>query len=97
MDYISLPNDPERSQRYELTWKFLTSNDERNPKVPDIDKIVPLPPAKLPSWDGTFQWQKEQDAAVPPQKPSDELIDELAQAKHLAPSTGLPPNRKPST
>ena len=88
--YLGLPNDPERSRRYERIWKFLDDNDSRNPKVPDIDKIVPLPPAKLPPWDGTFQWQKEQDAAVPPQKPSDELLDQLAKAKNLDPATGLP-------
>ena len=90
LDYLALSSDPERSRRYDLIWKFLTGNDGRNPKVPDIDKIVPLPPANLPPWDGTFQWQKEQDAAVPPQKPSDELIDQMAKAKHLDPATGLP-------
>jgi uncharacterized protein len=58
--------------------------------VPDIDQIVPLPPAKLPAWDGTFQWQKDQDAAVPPPKPSDELIARLSKDKHLDPATGLP-------
>jgi uncharacterized protein len=88
--YLGLQNDPERSRRYELIGRFLDSNDGRNPMVPDIDKIVPLPPAKLPPWDGTFQWQKEQDAAVSPQKPSEELIDQLAKAKHLDPATGLP-------
>ena len=88
--YLGLPNDPERSRRYNLIGKFIDGNDGRNPKVPDIDKIVPLPPAKLPPWDGTFEWQKEQDAAVPPQKPSDELIDQLAKAKNLDPATGLP-------
>ncbi|WP_235697808.1 sel1 repeat family protein [Cupriavidus metallidurans] len=88
--YLALPNDPERSRRYELIWRFLIRNDGRNPKVPDIDQIVPLPPAKLPPWDGTFQWQKEQDAAVPPDKPSDELINRLSQAKNLDPATGLP-------
>ncbi len=82
--------DIERSRRYNLIGKFIDSNDGRNPKVPDIDKIVPLPPAKLPPWDGTFQWQKEQDASVPPQKPSDEVIDQMAKAKHLDPATGLP-------
>lgn len=90
IDYLALSNDPERSQRYDLISKFINSNEGRNPKVPDIDKIVPLPPAKLPPWDGTFQWQKEQDAAVPPQKPSDDLIDQLAKAKNLDPATGLP-------
>lgn len=88
--YLSLSNDPERSRRYQVIGKFINSNDGRSPKVPDIDKIVPLPPAKLPPWDGTFQWQKEQDAAAPPQKPSDEMINEMAKAKHLDPATGLP-------
>ncbi|KVF17967.1 hypothetical protein WJ07_26785 [Burkholderia vietnamiensis] len=90
LDYIALSNDPERSRRYALIGKFLSDNDGRNPKVPDIDKIVPLPPAKLPPWDGTFQWQKEQDAAVPPQKPSEETVDEMAKAHNLDPKTGLP-------
>jgi hypothetical protein len=51
---------------------------------------VPLPPAKLPPWDGTFQCQKEQDTAAPPAKPSEELIAGLAREKHLDPATGLP-------
>ncbi|MFM0366231.1 SEL1-like repeat protein [Paraburkholderia sediminicola] len=88
--YLALTSDPERSQRYRAVLEFLRANDGRNPKVPDIDKIVPLPPAKLPPWDGTFRWQKEQDAAVSPQKPSEELIDQLAKAKHLDSATGLP-------
>ncbi|WP_322087904.1 sel1 repeat family protein [Burkholderia sp. BCC1999] len=82
--------DPERVHRYNVIGKFLRANDGRNPKVPDLDKIVPLPPAKLPPWDGTFQWQKEQNAATPPQKPSDELINKMAKSKHLDPATGLP-------
>ena len=90
LNYLALPSDPERSRRYRLIRKFINANDGLNPKVPDIDKIVPLPPAKLPPWDGTFQWQKEQDAAVPPQKPSDELIERLSRAKNLDPATGLP-------
>ncbi|SFJ78290.1 SEL1-like repeat protein [Paraburkholderia megapolitana] len=90
LNYLALSNDPERSRRYGLIGNFLDANDGRNPKVPDVDKIVPLPPAKLPPWDGSFQWQKEQDAAVPPQKPSDELIDQLAKTKNLDPATGLP-------
>ncbi len=96
--YMALPGDPERSQRYRAIVEFLHANDGRNPKVPDVDRIVPLPPAKLPPWDGTFQWKKDQDAAVPPQKPSDEEIQRLAGEKHLDPATGLPippPAREP--
>ncbi|MCT6518981.1 DUF6396 domain-containing protein [Proteus vulgaris] len=32
---------------------------ERGVKVPDIDKIAPLPPTPLPEWDGTFEYQKQ--------------------------------------
>ena len=88
--YIGLSKDPERSHRYSLIWKFLNDHDGLNPKVPDIDKIVPLPPAELPAWDGTFQWQKEQEAAKPPQKPDEKLVVRLAKEKNLDPATGLP-------
>ncbi|MCK4154508.1 sel1 repeat family protein [Ralstonia pseudosolanacearum] len=88
--YIGVAKDAERSRRYEAIGEFISRNDGRNPKVPDIDKIVPLPPAKLPPWDGTFQWEKDQAAAAAPQKPSDELIERLSKAKHLDPATGLP-------
>lgn len=90
LNYMALPDDRARSDRYRAIRKFFERNDGRNPKVPDIDKIVPLPPAPLPAWDGTFQWEKEQAAAKPPEKPSEELIDRLAKEKHLDPATGLP-------
>ncbi|WP_081067664.1 sel1 repeat family protein [Burkholderia stagnalis] len=85
--FIDLPKDPERSRRYRLIGEFLYNNELANPKVPDIDKIVPLPPAKLPPWDGTFEWEKQQ-AQVPP-RPSEELINRLAKDKNLDPATGL--------
>jgi tetratricopeptide (TPR) repeat protein len=88
--YLGWSKDPERSRRYKMIGKFIDSNEGLNPKVPDIDQIVPLPPAELPQWDGTFQWQKEQDAAKPPQKPSEQLVERLAREKHLDPGTGLP-------
>jgi hypothetical protein len=88
--FMALQHDAERSRRYRLIGKFFNDNDGLNPKVLDIDQIVPLPPAKLPPWDGTFQWQKEQEAAKPPQKPSGQLVERLAREKHLDPATGLP-------
>ncbi|MDS0786886.1 DUF6396 domain-containing protein [Proteus vulgaris] len=55
-DYLGVKRDLERVRRYDLI------NDEigNNPraKFPDIDKIVPLPPAPLPEWDGTFEYKK---------------------------------------
>ncbi len=92
--YLGLTNDAERSRRYGLIWKFLDDHDGLNPKVPDIDQIVPLPPAELPAWDDTFEWQKEQDAAKPPQKPDEKLVERLARAKDLDPATGLPLKQK---
>jgi uncharacterized protein len=86
--YLDLPKDPERSRRYKSIGNFLDRNQVSNPTVPDIDRIVPLPPAPLPAWDGTFEWEKKQ-AEIPPQ-PSDELIDRLAKEKNLDPATGLP-------
>lgn len=86
--YLNLSVDTERSRRYELISDFLDANEIANPKVPDIDQIVPLPPAPLPEWNGTFQWEKEQ-AHISPQ-PSQELIERLAKAKNLDPATGLP-------
>ncbi|WP_211621435.1 sel1 repeat family protein, partial [Paraburkholderia domus] len=86
--FLDLPKDQERSHRYKLIGKFLDRNELSNPSVPDIDRIVPLPPAQLPAWDGTFEWEKKQ-AEIPP-KPSDELINRLAKEKNLDPATGLP-------
>lgn len=90
INYLGLANDPERSRRYRSIGDFIDRNEGRNPKVPDIDKIVPLPPAPLPAWDGTFQWEKDQATAKPPEKPSEELINRMAKDKHLDPATGLP-------
>lgn len=90
LSYVGVGKDAERARRYRLIRQFINNNDGRNPKVPDIDKIVPLPPAALPAWDGTFQWEREQAATRSPQKPSDELIKRLSQQKHLDPATGLP-------
>jgi hypothetical protein len=90
INYLGLANDQERSRRYRLIGEFIDRNEGRNPKVPDINKIVPLPPAPLPAWDGSFQWEKDQAAAKPPEKPSEELVNRLAKDKHLDPATGLP-------
>ncbi|WP_019446928.1 sel1 repeat family protein [Cupriavidus sp. BIS7] len=94
LNYLALPNDPERAERYEQIWRFLVKNESYNPKLPDIDQIVPLPPAELPPWDGTFQWQKEQEQI--PEQPSEALMEKLAKGRNLDPALGLalpPPPR----
>jgi TPR repeat protein len=87
--YMALESDPERARRYKLIDEFLDRYENLGAKVPDIDQIVPLPPAKLPAWDETFQWKKDRDAAVPPAQPSEELMQRLSEEKGLDPATGL--------
>nr|WP_241803400.1 DUF6396 domain-containing protein [Pseudomonas putida] len=87
--YMALRPDKERSVRYHKISKFFEDNEQLGPKLPDIDAIVPLPPAKLPAWDGSFQWQKERASKTDPVKPSESLVKRLSEEKHLDPETGL--------
>jgi TPR repeat protein len=80
--------DPERARRYKVIGKMLSDYDYRDPKVPEIDSIVPLPPAKLPPWDGKLQWLEAHKANVPPPLPTEERIAQMAHAKGLDPKTG---------
>ncbi|WP_236708406.1 SEL1-like repeat protein [Pseudomonas sp. Root562] len=89
LSYLALHRDDERVDRYNKISDFLTRHEHLGAKVPDLDDIVPLPPATLPEWDGTFQWKRERDSAVPV-IPSAELIEKLSAEKGLDPATGLP-------
>lgn len=57
MNYLGVIKDPERVRRYTLIEHEIDSNPSA--RFPDIEKIVPLPPAELPEWDGTFEYKKE--------------------------------------
>jgi TPR repeat protein len=87
--YLAVQQDDERVNRYNKISDFLTRHEHLGAKIPDLDDIVPLPPATLPEWDGTFQWKRERDSAVPI-VPSAELIEKLSAEKGLDPATGLP-------
>ncbi|WP_296188278.1 SEL1-like repeat protein [Pseudomonas sp. UBA1879] len=87
---LRVNKDAERSRRYKLIGKFLTRYEHLGAKVPDIDHIVPLPPAPLPEWDETFEWKRKRDAAIPPPPPSEELIAKMCKEKELDPATGWP-------
>lgn len=90
--YLAQTADPERVRRYKIIEDFLSKYSYLNPKVPDLDKIVPLPPAELPDWDGKLQWLEELEANVPPSLPNEERIEEMARQKGLDPKTGRPVN-----
>ena len=88
--YLGQQEDLERAERYEKIWRVLANYSYAAPKVPEINEILPLPPAKLPAWDGKLQWLEARLANVPPQKPSEALINQLAKAMVLDPATGKP-------
>jgi len=88
--YLAQQEDLERADRYEKIWSVLADYSYANPTVPEINEILPLPPAKLPAWDGKLQWLEARLANVPPKKPSEALIQQLAKAKVLEPATGKP-------
>ena len=87
-DFLDLALDEERSRRYDIIWNYLTDNDYLQPKVPDLDEIVPLPPAKLPKWDGKIAFQRWYEGEAPP-KPSEALMQKLANQAGLRVDTGL--------
>ncbi|MCT9825821.1 DUF6396 domain-containing protein [Pseudomonas veronii] len=94
--YLGQQEDLERAKRYEKIWSLLADYSYANPKVPEINDILPLPPAKLPTWDGKLQWLEARLANVPPKKPSEALIQQLAKAKLLEPTTGRPTPDSPA-
>jgi TPR repeat protein len=88
--YLGLEKDLERAERYKTIWRILARYSYAHPKVPEINDILPLPPAKLPPWDGKLQWLEAREANVPPEKPSLELIRRLTEDLKLDPATGRP-------
>ncbi|MEE4345132.1 DUF6396 domain-containing protein [Pseudomonas alliivorans] len=87
--YMALKADQERSLRYYKISKFLSENEQLGANLPDIDYIVPLPPTKLPDWDGSFQWQKERASKTDPATPNQDLVKRLSEKKRIDPETGL--------
>ncbi|AYL78899.1 SEL1-like repeat protein [Pseudomonas syringae] len=90
MYYMDQKEDLQRAERYKQISKILNRLSYANPKVPEINEIVPLPPAKLPAWDGKLKWVEEREANIPPPKPSESLIEQLAKTMVLDPKTGKP-------
>ena len=88
LDELNLKEDSERARRYKIIGDYLYEKDYLQPKVPDLDDIVPLPPAKLPEWDGKIAFQRwfEGDA---PAKPDEALVRRLAWQAGLNDDTGL--------
>lgn len=84
-------SNAERLRRYEAIRVFLITYQKEDVTVPDLERIVPFPPAELPAWDGQFQWlhARERQRATPPPKPSPALVERVSREKRLDPRTGL--------
>ena len=88
MYFLNLSEDHERSRRYSIIEDYLSDKDYLQPKVPDLDDIVPLPPAPLPEWDGKIAFQRWFEGDAPP-KPDEALVRRLAWQAGLNGDTGL--------
>ena len=88
-DFLDVETDEERARRYGIIDSYLSTYEFMSPTVPDLDDIVPLPPAPLPEWDGKIAFQRWVEGAEPP-KPSDELLNKLADKAGVDVKTGLP-------
>ena len=88
MYFLNLSEDQERSRRYSIIEDYLSDKDYLQPKVPDLDDIVPLPPAPLPEWDGKIAFQRWFEGEAPP-KPDEALVRRLAWQAGLNGDTGL--------
>ncbi|OOF81610.1 DUF6396 domain-containing protein [Rodentibacter caecimuris] len=88
LDFLNLQPDSERSRRYKVIWDYLSGKDYLQPKVPDLDDIVPLPPAPLPEWDGKIAFQRWYEGEAPP-KPSEALMMKLANQAGVRVDNGL--------
>ncbi|MCQ9124216.1 DUF6396 domain-containing protein [Rodentibacter caecimuris] len=88
LDDLNLKEDSERSRRYKIIGDYLYEKDYLQPKVPDLDDIVPLPPAPLPEWDGKIAFQRWYEGEAPP-KPSEALMMKLANQAGVRVDNGL--------
>lgn len=82
--YHKLKNTINVIELFQIVFLIITPR----PKVHDLDDIVPLPPAKLPKWDGKIAFQRWYEGEAPP-KPSEALMQKLANQAGLRVDTGL--------
>ena len=88
LNFLDVSPDDERVKRYHMISSYLSRYDYLQPKVPDLDEIVPLPPAKLPKWDGKIAFQRWYEGEAPP-KPSEALMLKLANQAGVRVDNGL--------
>jgi len=94
-NFLGQPKNEERADRYKKLLESLRYGfAQAHPTVEEVDHILPLPPAKLPPWDGELLWVKQRQNNKPPPLPSEERIQHMARAKGLEPTTGWPMHKE---
>ena len=82
--YHKLKNAINVIELFQIVFLIITPR----PKVHDLDDIVPLPPAKLPKWDGKIAFQRWFEGEAPP-KPDEALVRRWAWQAGVNGDTGL--------
>lgn len=82
--YHKLKNTINVIELFQIVFLIITPR----PKVHDLDDIVPLPPAKLPKWDGKIAFQRWYEGEAP-LKPSEALMQKLVNQVGLRVDTRL--------
>ncbi|WP_349816776.1 DUF6396 domain-containing protein [Comamonas sp. NoAH] len=59
-DHSLIEIDLKRAERYKRIYS--TIKQDPRIRIPEINSIVPLPPAPLPEWDGSFSFQRQPSA-----------------------------------
>ncbi|WP_419177248.1 DUF6396 domain-containing protein [Providencia sneebia] len=85
---MGITKDHEISKHHEKYRYFLTGNEYCNFIIPDVNKIIPLLPAELPKFSENLPKIKKSITEV--EKPSEDIMIQLAKDKNLNADTGLP-------
>lgn len=81
--------DPERARRYAIFKDYLETYGGYN-VMPDVNKIIPLPPEPLPEWDEVISEEINPDYIRNFSLPNnDALLEKMALDKGLSTTTGL--------
>ncbi|WP_454874300.1 tetratricopeptide repeat protein [Paraburkholderia xenovorans] len=82
--------DEARADRYSKVGDILKWY-EGTLKLPNLDKVLPLPPAPLPKWDGDVQTLIDAAKAVTPPPPTSPAHSPQSEPHAALTKTGLPP------
>jgi TPR repeat protein len=84
--FLNLPQDEERSRRYDEIMRILHANNSLELTVDELDTILPLPSRRLPAWDGKIIAVKRLENNEAPPLPSEQSIAKIARSNGMEPT-----------